>query len=66
MLKYPAAVPVLRFECMLAEFLLRRFRFRWWSKFGFITSAGLEGGTIIAAIIIFFTLQFPMSGRLQP
>ncbi|KAK9895729.1 putative oligopeptide transporter [Cystobasidium minutum MCA 4210] len=48
------------------QFALRRFRFRWWSKFCFITAAGLEGGTILAAIILFFALQLPMGGRLQP
>jgi hypothetical protein len=56
----------LTFDTLRSEFLLRRFRFRWWSKFCFITSAALEGGTILAAIIIFFAFQLPKGGLLQP
>ena len=45
---------------------MRRFRFRWWSKYNFVTSAALDSGTAISAIIIFLVLQLPKSGALRP
>ena len=43
---------------------MRRRRFRWWSKFNFVLSAGLEGGTIFSAVLTFFALQFPRGGTI--
>ncbi|GAA5913408.1 hypothetical protein JCM8208_004757 [Rhodotorula glutinis] len=47
------------------QYLMRRRHFRWWSKFNFILSAGLDSGTIISALVIFFTLQLPKGGSIS-
>jgi len=47
------------------QYWMRRHRFRWWSKFNFVMSAALDGGTIIAGIIIFVTLQLPKHGDIH-
>ena len=44
---------------------MRRKNFRWWSKYNFILSAGLEGGTLLSAVLIFFCLQFPRHGTIN-
>ncbi|KAG8832746.1 hypothetical protein FRC17_000756 [Serendipita sp. 399] len=44
------------------EYVLRRRSFRWWSKFNYILSAGLDSGTAISLIIIFLVLQLPFKG----
>jgi hypothetical protein len=41
------------------EYFIRKRNFRWWSKFNYVLSAGLDSGTILAVIVIFFTLQLP-------
>jgi len=46
------------------EYLLRRRQFRWWSKFNFVLSAGLDSGTIISALFIFLTLSLPKNGTI--
>ncbi|KAI9630210.1 hypothetical protein KEM48_012153 [Puccinia striiformis f. sp. tritici PST-130] len=46
------------------QYVLRRMKFRWWSKYNFVLSAGLDVGTVIGAIVIFFTLQLPKGGQL--
>ncbi|KAK0551491.1 hypothetical protein OC846_003269 [Tilletia horrida] len=38
---------------------LRRKHFTWWSNYNYITEAGLDVGTGIATVIIFFTVVFP-------
>lgn len=43
---------------------MRRRHFRWWSKYNFILSAGLDSGTILSALVIFFTLQLPKGGSI--
>lgn len=52
-------------DTLPAEYLLRRYRFRWWSKFSFITSAGLDSGTVISTLLVFFALQLPKNGGLR-
>ncbi|KZW02663.1 OPT-domain-containing protein [Exidia glandulosa HHB12029] len=47
------------------QFLVRRRRFAWWSKFNYVLSAALDSGSVIAILFIFFTLQFP-KGINQP
>jgi len=47
------------------QFWMRRYRFRWWSKFNFVLSAGLDVGTVISGIVIFLALQLPKGGALQ-
>ncbi|KAL4079124.1 OPT oligopeptide transporter protein-domain-containing protein [Scleroderma citrinum] len=44
------------------QYLVRRRNFAWWSKFNYVTSAALDSGTVISALVIFFTLQFPNGG----
>lgn len=44
------------------EYVFRRTKFRWWSKYNFVLSAGLDVGTVISAIVIFLTVQLPRPG----
>jgi OPT family small oligopeptide transporter len=46
------------------QYLIRKYNFRWWSKYNFITSAGLDSGTVFSTIVIFLALQLPKSGNL--
>lgn len=48
-----------------AEYMMRRYRFRWWSKFCFITSAALDSGTVISTILVFLLLQLPKDGTIK-
>lgn len=41
------------------QYVVRRRSFRWWSKFNYVLSAGLDSGTILSIIVIFLTLQLP-------
>ncbi|KAG0081972.1 hypothetical protein BGZ90_001911 [Linnemannia elongata] len=38
-------------------FLLRRYRYNWWSRYNYLTSAALDTGVAIAGLAIFFALQ---------
>ncbi|POW08320.1 hypothetical protein PSTT_07585, partial [Puccinia striiformis] len=64
----PPATPINYTSWILVGFIfqyvLRRMKFRWWSKYNFVLSAGLDVGTVIGAIVIFFTLQLPKGGQL--
>ena len=44
------------------QWFMRRFHFRWWLRYNYLLSAGLDGGTIIGFIVIFFSVQFPKGG----
>ncbi|KAI0080041.1 OPT oligopeptide transporter [Panus rudis PR-1116 ss-1] len=44
------------------QWYMRRFHFRWWMRYNYILSAGLDAGTILCAIAIFFFLQVPKGG----
>lgn len=46
------------------EYWMRRNRFRWWSKFSFVLSAGLDSGTVLSGLVMFFALQLPKDGTL--
>ncbi|ORX73559.1 OPT superfamily oligopeptide transporter [Linderina pennispora] len=37
--------------------IIKRYRNRWWRKFNYVLSAGLDSGVAIAALVIFFALQ---------
>ncbi|KAF9355859.1 hypothetical protein BGX34_010225 [Mortierella sp. NVP85] len=37
--------------------LLRRYRYNWWSRYNYLTSAALDSGVAIAGLVIFFALQ---------
>lgn len=66
-------MPVNRFERFahrffvgfIFQYVMRRRHFRWWSKFNFVLSAGLEGGTIVAGVLIFLCLQLPRQGTIE-
>ncbi|GAA5982688.1 hypothetical protein JCM11641_002337 [Rhodosporidiobolus odoratus] len=47
------------------QFLMRRRNFRWWSKYNFVLSAGLDAGTILSGIIIFLCVQLPKNGTIS-
>lgn len=47
-----------------AEFVIRHRFFKWWSKYNFILSAGLDAGTVVCGIVIFLTLQLPKGGTI--
>lgn len=46
------------------QYWMRRNRFRWWSKFSFVLSAGLDSGTVLSGLVMFFALQLPKDGTL--
>ncbi|GAA5863764.1 hypothetical protein JCM8547_006058 [Rhodosporidiobolus lusitaniae] len=47
------------------QFLMRRRRFPWWSKFNFVLSAGLDAGTVLSGILIFLCIQLPRQGTIS-
>ncbi|KAG8969004.1 hypothetical protein FRC03_004971 [Tulasnella sp. 419] len=47
------------------QYIVRTKNFRWWSKFNYILSAGLDAGSILSILFIFFTLQFPKNGTIK-
>lgn len=49
---------------ILAEYFVRHRYFRWWSKYNFVLSAGLDAGTVLSGIVIFFALQLPKGGSI--
>ena len=44
------------------QWFMRRYHFRWWMRYNYILSAGLDAGVAISMIVIFFCLQFPKGG----
>ncbi|KAF9103886.1 hypothetical protein BGX29_002779 [Mortierella sp. GBA35] len=38
-------------------FLLRRYRYDWWARYNYLTSAALDTGVAICGLIIFFAIQ---------
>ncbi|KAG9320156.1 hypothetical protein KVV02_004293, partial [Mortierella alpina] len=38
-------------------FLLRRYRYNWWSRYNYLTSAALDSGLAVAGLVIFFCIQ---------
>jgi len=44
--------------------MIRRRHFSWWTKYNYVLSAGLDAGVAIAAVFIFFVLQFPQNGSI--
>ncbi|KAG6837863.1 hypothetical protein H0H93_013016 [Arthromyces matolae] len=41
------------------NFVIRRYRFRWWVRYNYILSAGLDAGVVIAMFVIFFAITYP-------
>jgi len=44
------------------QFFMRRYHFRWWTRYNYILSAALDSGLAISLIVIYFTVQFPKGG----
>ena len=44
------------------QWFIRRYHFRWWLRFNYILSAGLDIGVSLGAILVFFALQYANGG----
>lgn len=42
------------------QYYIRRYHFRWWSKYNFVTANALDFGTVVADLIIFLAIQLPV------
>ncbi|KAF9977099.1 hypothetical protein BGZ73_006973 [Actinomortierella ambigua] len=40
-------------------FLLRRYRYSWWARYNYLTSAALDTGVAISGLVIFFCITLP-------
>jgi OPT family oligopeptide transporter len=50
------------FAGFVSNYVLRRFRFRWWMRYNYIMSAGLDAGLAFSMIVIFLFLSLPKGG----
>jgi OPT family small oligopeptide transporter len=41
------------------NFVIRRYRFAWWSRYNYVLAAALDAGVIIAGVVMFFVLFYP-------
>ena len=39
------------------QFILRKFRYRWWFKYNYVTAAAMDTGTVISIVVVFVALQ---------
>ncbi|GAA5917002.1 hypothetical protein JCM6882_001299 [Rhodosporidiobolus microsporus] len=46
------------------QYIMRHRHFRWWSKFNFVLSAGMDAGTVLSGIMIFLCLYLPKNGTI--
>ena len=44
------------------QWWVRRYHFRWWLRFNYILSAGLDIGVSVGIVLVFFCLQYPKGG----
>jgi hypothetical protein len=44
------------------NYFLRHYHFRWWTRYNYILSAGLDAGVAISMVVIFFSVQYPKGG----
>ncbi|EIW64935.1 OPT oligopeptide transporter [Trametes versicolor FP-101664 SS1] len=44
------------------QWFVRRYHFRWWLRFNYILSAGLDIGVSMGMVLVFFCLQYPKGG----
>jgi OPT family small oligopeptide transporter len=49
----------------LFNYFVRRFHFRWWMRYNYILSAGLDAGVIFGMAVIFFTLGISRPGGIN-
>ncbi|KAG0277486.1 hypothetical protein BGZ95_005884 [Linnemannia exigua] len=45
------------FVGFIFAFVLRRYRYNWWSRYNYLTSAAMDTGVAISGLFIFFALQ---------
>ncbi|KAF9996701.1 hypothetical protein BGZ79_009567 [Entomortierella chlamydospora] len=45
------------FVGFIFAFLLRRYRYNWWARYNYLTSAALDTGVAVSALVIFFAFQ---------
>ncbi|KAI0051364.1 OPT oligopeptide transporter [Auriscalpium vulgare] len=64
----PPATPINYVPWVIMAFIfnyvIRRRHFRWWSKYNYVLSAGLDAGYAVSSILIFFILQYPKNGNI--
>ncbi|WFD42790.1 hypothetical protein MPSI1_001440 [Malassezia psittaci] len=41
------------------QYYLKKYYFRWWSKYNFVTANALDAGVIISELLLFFVIQLP-------
>ncbi|KIY45482.1 OPT superfamily oligopeptide transporter [Fistulina hepatica ATCC 64428] len=46
------------------NYYIRKFHFRWWMRYNYILSAGLDAGVAISLVCIFFFVQLPKGGTI--
>ncbi|OCH85567.1 OPT oligopeptide transporter [Obba rivulosa] len=46
------------------NYVIRRRHFSWWTKYNYVLSAALDSGLAVAAILIFFCLQYPKNNTI--
>ncbi|KAG0051011.1 hypothetical protein BGZ83_004228, partial [Gryganskiella cystojenkinii] len=56
-LGYPYTLANSIFVGFIFMFVLRRYRFEWWSRYTFITSVAMDTGVAISTVFIFFVFQ---------
>lgn len=44
------------------QYFMRRYHFRWWMRYNYILSAGLDAGVAIGMVVIFLVLGLPKGG----
>jgi len=46
------------------NYVIRRRRFLWWSKYNYVLSAALDSGVAVSSVLIYFLLQYPKDGTI--
>ncbi|KAJ8088807.1 hypothetical protein PM082_014053 [Marasmius tenuissimus] len=46
------------------QYLIKKHRFAWWTKYNYVLSAALDSGIAISVIIIYFALEYPNLGAI--
>ena len=46
------------------QWFMRRYHFRWWTRYNYILAAGLDAGVALSLFFIFLTLQLPKGGSI--
>ena len=46
------------------QYVVRRRHFSWWTKYNYVLSAAMDSGVAVAAVLIFFCLQYPRNGTI--